>query len=196
MSARDKIIVLKTFKHGESDLIVHGLNPHGIRLSFFARGGLKSRKRFAGGVLEPTHYIEITYKPSSNPEGEGLHTLLEAQVIREFTGLRTDYDRLETALYLLRIVHRLSLQGGVDSEELFNLLGNALSVAEKSADLETLKVHFELKFLALQGVLPPEQEFSSWLKTPLARHELLREENVPWIREQSHERLRHYLGTY
>ncbi len=52
MTEQQKILVLRTYKHGESDLIVHALNSLGASMSFIAKGGLKSRKRFAGGVEE------------------------------------------------------------------------------------------------------------------------------------------------
>src|SRR3954464_7988161 len=111
-TAKDKIIVLKTYKHGESDLVVHGLNPLGARMNFFARGAMKSRKRFAGGILEPTHYLEVGYKPgTSHDGGDPLHSLLDANLIREFPKLRNNYERLEGALYLLRLVHKLGQQG-------------------------------------------------------------------------------------
>jgi DNA repair protein RecO len=196
VSAREKIIVLKTFKHGESDIIVHGLNPLGARMNFFARGGYKSKKRFAGGILEATHYIEVTYKPGALADEDPLHTLLEASMIREFAKLRTDYGRLEAALYLVKVVHKLGQQGVVDSPELFNLLGNALAAAETSQNLDKLKFHFELKLLAAQGVLPGEEQFLPWLKTSLAHHEKLqaKPEDWRWLQSQAHDHLRQYLG--
>ncbi|NJL26056.1 MAG: DNA repair protein RecO [Calothrix sp. SM1_5_4] len=196
MTAKEKIIVLKTFKHGEADLIVHGLNHDGARMSFFARGGLKSRKRFGGGLLEATHYIEVTYKVSRAEEAEPLHTLIEAQMLREFPKLRTHYDRLEAALYILKLVHKMGQHGVIDSPDLFNLLGNALAAAETSSDLEKLKLHFELKVLAGQGVLPHEEAYRPWILTSLARHEQIASpgEDRRRIQAQVHDHLRHYLG--
>lgn len=198
MTAKEKILVLKTFKHGESDIIVHGLNAVGARMNFFARGGLKSRKRFAGGLLEPTHYIEVTYKVSSSQDADPLHTLLEAQLIREFPKIRTDYDRLEAALHMLKLVHKLGQQGVIDSPELFNLLGNALQAAETSRDLTTLRAHFELKLMAAQGVLPIEDGYQVWLGTSLAKHEQIAAapEERTRVHAQVHEHLRHYLGVW
>lgn len=196
MTQKERILVLKTFKHGESDLIVHGLNSLGARINFFARGGLKSRKRFAGGILEATHYIEVTYKVSTSNEGDPLHSLLEAQLIREFSRLRTDYNRLETALHMLKLVHKLGQQGVVDSPDLFNLLGNALQAAETSRDLDLLRAHFELKLMATQGVLPPDAGHRDWLNTSLSKHELIQaapEERVR-VHAQVLEHLRTYLG--
>jgi DNA repair protein RecO (recombination protein O) len=198
MTKTEKILVLRAFKHGESDLVVHGLNALGARLNFIAKGGLKSRKRFAGGILEPTHYIEVTYKVrGESGDSEPLHLLLEARLVREFSGLRTDYARLEAALYMLQLVHKLGQHGVVDAPELFNLLGNALQAAETSRHLENLKLQFELKLLAAQGVLPGHEAFTPWLKTGLAQHEELRSEGGErqWLVSQAHAHLRHYLGS-
>lgn len=194
MIQKEKILVLRTFKHGESDLVVHGLNPLGARMNFFARGGLKSRKRFAGGILEPTHYLEVTYKVGNSNEGDPLHTLQEAHLIREFPRLRTDYQRLETALHLLKVVHKLGQQGVIDSPDLFNLLGNALSAAETSPELEKLKIHFEVKLLAAQGVLPHDDDFVPWLRANLSQHAQVNSPEWAWVQQQVHEHLRHYLG--
>lgn len=196
MNRKERIFVLKTFKYGESDLVVHGLNMQGARMSFLAKGGLKSRKRFAGGVLEPTHYIEVTFKERYSNDADPMHTLLEAQLLREFAKLRTDYDRLELSLRMLQLVHRLGQAGVVDSPDLFNLLGNALQAAETSENLEQLKLQFELKLLASQGVLPHEPEFTLWLEVNLSQHaEIKCEPQVRnWISSQVHTHLDHYLG--
>ena len=197
MNAKEKILVLRTFKHGESDIVVHGLNPLGARMNFFARGGMRSRKRFAGGVLEATHYIEVTYKARPAQDNDPLHTLLEATLIREFPKLRTHYDRLDAALYLLRIVSKLGQQGTVDSPDLFNLLGNALKAAEDSGNLENLKLQFELKLLAAQGILPGDEAFAPWIQSSLAQHEELRADGPQrhWLVTQAHSHLKHYLGS-
>jgi DNA repair protein RecO (recombination protein O) len=196
MTLKEKILVLKKFKYGEADVVVHGLNPLGARMNFFARGGMKSRKRFAGGILEPTHYIEVTYKVGSGNDGDPLHSLLEAHLVREFPKLRTDYDRLEAALGLLNLVHRLGQQGVVDSPELFNLLGNALAAAETSTNLENLKLQFELKLLNAQGVLPHDSAFAPWLQASMAAHGEIKIDNRERQRliAEAHAHLRHYLG--
>jgi DNA repair protein RecO (recombination protein O) len=194
---KEKILVLRLVKYGESDLIVHGLNTLGARMNFFVRGGAKSRKRFPGGILEPTHYLEVGYRQGSANEGDPLHSLLEAQLIREFPKLRTDYKRLDVALNLLKLVGKLSQQGVIDSPDLFNLLGNTLAAAETSNDLDKLKVHFELKLLANQGILPGETLFKNWLSAGIAQHEQIPAEGADrrWVEEQVHAHLRQYLGT-
>lgn len=195
MNANEKILVLRSFKHGESDLIVHGLNTQGARIGLIAKGGAKSRKRFSGGVLEATNYIEVTYRVAPARDTDPLHFLVEAHIVREFPGLRRDYDRLNAALYLLKLISKISAAGVVDSPETFNLLGNALAAAETSANIDRLKVHFEIKLLAAQGVLPHDEQFLPWIHTALAKHEAIacRDEDWQWVVAQVHEHLRTYL---
>jgi DNA repair protein RecO (recombination protein O) len=170
---KEKVIILRMIKHGDSDLILHALNRQGARMGFFARGGAKSRKRFGGGVLEPTHYVEVSYRERKSADGEPLHTLMEAQLIQGFEKLRTGYDRLQAALYFLKISGKLAQEGTVDSHESFDLLGNALKAAETTNQIDRLKLHFEIKVLAQQGVLPPFPIAESWTHHPLKEHESL-----------------------
>ena len=66
---QDRFIILKKMKYGESDLIIHALSSAGTKKSFIARAALKSKKRFGGGVLEPSHFVKLTYKPGKSEVG-------------------------------------------------------------------------------------------------------------------------------
>lgn len=191
---QEKIIVLRTIRHGESDLIIHGLAPNGAKIGFFARSALKSKKRFGGGVLEPTHYIQVQYKASRSEEG--LHILEEAQLLQSFSALRKNYDRLETALYLLSLVDRVSKEGDLHSEGLFNLLGHALIACETTKNLSLLRLHFQIKFLAHQGVLSAVENSTAFLRAKLQEHEgvQIEEQNIPKLRSQIQYFLESYLG--
>ncbi len=169
---RERIIVLKKTVYRDSDLIIRGLNSQGTRLSFIAPGALKSRRRFGGGVLEPTHFIEVIYQWGSKA---ALPRLLEAQVLKEFQGLRRSYDLIQMGLYLLELVDRVSHDGLQHGEDLFNLLGHglhALSQLEEST-LSLFRLQFLLKFLFQQGVLHQEAWMDLFLRTPLKDHATL-----------------------
>jgi DNA repair protein RecO (recombination protein O) len=191
--------VLKTIKYGEADLVVHALNAQGARQHFFARGALRSRKRFGGGVLEPTHYLEMTYKESRRVSDDGaMHDLQEARVIREFAGLRTDYERLRAALHFVKLIHAWGKEGVVDSPELFHLLGNALQATETSQDLHRLRVHFEVRLLASQGVIPHEEALRPWLVAPIEDHAALEvsEDLSLWTQAFTKRHLEHYVASF
>lgn len=185
---REKIIVLKTFPFSESDLILRGLNSSGLKMSFIAKGALKSKRVFSGGVLEPCSFIELEYRASKN----SLYRISQAWFLRDFRGLRAGYNRLTLALYFVRLAEHFSTEGGEDSSrELFNLLGNALIEAESSAHLENLKLFFQVKLLFLQGVLPDPEEYSSILNCALKEHQSFKQNTDLLLK--SKEALNHYM---
>lgn len=129
-----------------------------------ARGALKSRKRFGGGLLEPTHYIEgIVRKPRSV---DGLAVLEDARLLENFAGLRQDYDRLNLALRFVEMVDRSSPGG--EFAGIFNLLGHALKALASGAPIERIEIQFELKFLRLHGVLENEGWMQAYLSKAFA----------------------------
>lgn len=193
---QDKVFILKKIRYGDTDLILQALNPRGARLSLFARAALKSKKRFGGGVLEPTHYVHILYddKSSSARNEPPLHALKEASLLEGFDSLRTDYERIETGLHFVQLISDVVREGDVDSPELFNLLGNALRAAGMSQRLSLLRIHFEVKLLANQGVLPHEAEELLLLHAPVSEHQKLSLADTDWRRVQG--RVRRVLAEY
>lgn len=143
-----------------------------------ARGALKSKKRFGGGVLEPSHHVKLTYQDKE--EKNQLNILEEAQLINGFSAIRKDYDLLEHALHTLDCIYRVSQEGDQISQDLYNLLGHNLKNLSKEniildLDLPILKLQFYLKFLSEQGVLQLESWMAPYLKVSMADHERLRE---------------------
>ncbi len=190
---KDRFIILRKIKYSEADLILHALSPQGEKLSFIARGALKSKKRFGGGVLEPSHFVAFTYKQAAE-EGQ-LNVLQEATLINDFPGIRKDYDHLELALHVLECVSKVSQEGDKSSEFLFNLLGHTLKAIETAQDPLVLKMHFYLKFLLQQGVVNAEAWMAPFLKTNLAdTNQLLSHRQV--VDEELYnveQMVRHYL---
>ena len=166
MLIKERIIILKNQAFSESDLIVRGLNQKGCQLSFIAKGALKSKKRFSGGVLEPSSYIQAEYRPSKS----SLHNLQSAWFLDDFLKLRTNYQKLNLALDFLKLISKVSQEGTEDTEELFHLLGNALKQAETSPQLDNLKICFQIKLLFGQGVLPEELSLKEVLSKTLREH--------------------------
>lgn len=167
----EKALILKTIKHMDTNLIVHAINTQGAKLNLFAKAAVKSKKRFGGAVLEPLNFVQLVYRPGkSDGEAESLGLLKEASFVSSFPKIRTDYDRLELAFYFVKLILKLAQPDALDNEALFNLFGHALKNLETSSDLKKLKVQFELKLLALQGVLPKLDNSDELLKVPLAEH--------------------------
>lgn len=170
---QEKAICLTKTKYGESDLILKFLTARGDVFSAIARSALRSQKRFGGGVLEPIHYMQISVERRDiSLEDERLSILNEAKLIDDFAGLKTDYDRLQLGLHFVRLVAQVAREGDLH-REIFNLLGHALKCAEVTKHLSILQSQFNVKFLHLQGVLPPEDKYRSLLRTSLKNHQLL-----------------------
>lgn len=168
---QERFIILKKIKYGEADLIIHGLSQSGAKKTFMARSALKSKKRFGGGVLEPSHYVLLTYKEALS-EGQ-MHTLNEASLIDDFKGLRSDFDKLEFALFILNCAGHVSQEVDYDSQFLFNLVGHSLRQLGEVKNLKLFKLHFFLKFLFQQGVIQIEEWMTPFLKTNMQDSQLL-----------------------
>ena len=174
---QDQFIILRKIKYGESDLILHALSSAGSKYSFIARGALKSKKRFGGGILEPSHYVTLTYKDQK--EDGKLRILHEAILLDDFKALRTDFDKLDFALFALNCASVVSQEGDMHSDFLFNLLGHTLRTTGTSINLPALKLHFCLKFLYQQGVISIEPWMTAFLKFNIGEQsELLKTENL------------------
>jgi len=173
MDFKAPFFVLKKLRYMESDLIIHALSAGGEKFSFLARGALKSKKRFGGGVLEPTHQALFTYqKPFGSSE---LHLLKEAQIIQDFVAIRRSYETLEFALQVINCIEKVSQQGDSNSEVLYNLLGHTLKSIETTEYLDILKVQFYLKFMMQQGVLTLEPWMGPFLKAQIQNHHELKD---------------------
>ncbi len=161
---RLKAFVLRRSLYRDSDLIVTFLTSQGSKLSLLARGAVKSKKRFGGGVLEPTHLVEIEY---TKPTSEGrLGMLVEAQILESFVDVRSDYDRLMVGLRCVESVTRVAQEGDVHSQSLFQLLGRALFDLQYTKDLAKFEVQFELQLQHQQGELLEAPWMNSYLKNP------------------------------
>ncbi len=159
---QDLFIILKKTKYGEADLIIHALGSNGAKTSFIAKSALKSKKRFGGGILEPLHFVNFTYREKQ--DSTQMKTLSEATLIEDFREIRSSYDKLELAFFILSCVSKVSLEGDQHSEFLFNLTGHSLRAVAKSTNPETLKLQFCLKFLYQQGVISLEPWMNIFLK--------------------------------
>lgn len=197
MQVKDRVFILKKSRYGDADLILHALNSKGERLNLFARSALKSKKRFGGGVLEPTHFINVLYEEKKTRSDNALFTLKEASLIEDFEGLRTDYGKLEVALHLIQIVHQVSREGDVHADEIFNLLGNGLRAAETSTAPQKLKTHFEVKLLNHHGVLDVQEEEATLLRAPVSEHEKAELTEDQWraVSTRTQRTLREFLPT-
>lgn len=189
MIKKEKVIILNTHTYSDSDLIIKAINSEGALLSFIAKGAKRSKKRFPGGVLEPTHFIDCVYKESKR-EG-GLAFLNEANLLDGFPGIRDDYDKIEFAMYVLKTIEKISQEGECGSESLFNIIGNTLKAVETTENIKFLRLFFESKVLKQQGVIPEELAGLKILNYQIRNHNQIASEIKFDINDQASQ---HYAG--
>lgn len=134
--------------------MVYALDSQGDKKHFLARGALKSKKRFGGGVLESMNHAELQFE--DRKEKTEFVPLNDARLLDGFEGIRKDYDRLNTGLIMVRDVFQMAVEGSQDNFAMYNLLGNALKKLETTTDAPLLLLHFRIKLLFYAGYLPNE----------------------------------------
>lgn len=167
---RFRALILRTIKWGESDLIIHLLTDRGERKGAIAKGALRSKKRFGGGVLEPFHLIGGQLKSSLSKGQDRLSILCEAELLEDFAAIREQYEKIELAAHFLKVIARVTREGDHPDPRVFELLGHGLTALAERQNLILIQQVFEIKLLWLLGVLPLELQASPLLA--LSLHEV------------------------
>ncbi len=141
---RTQAIVLRRTDYGESDRILQLITPLGKR-SAMARGVRKPRSKLAGGV-ELLAESEVLLRPG---KGE-LMVLSSARMVTFYREILSDYDRLQFAYEVLKLVARASEY--IDSADWFMITHEVLvGLDDKTTNLALTKAWFYLQYAALMG---------------------------------------------
>lgn len=160
---KSEFIIISSRVFKEIDLIIKGISHERGILIFQARGAIKSKKRFGGGSLESFCYSELCYEL---PKKEGSwNQLKESKLIEGFEGIRSNYQKLESAFRVLGYLDKLDfLEDSNHSSPLFYLLGHTLRAYNSQSDWIRIETQFIAKFLYEQGVLDLSNNNNDMLK--------------------------------
>ncbi len=147
---KTEAIVLRYRRLGEADRIVSLLTPHRGKIDVVARGVLRSRSKLAGH-LEPGTHLEVALAA-----GRSMDIVTQAHGIDSFAALRDDLDRLSTAMYVLELADRLTVEHA-DAHALYGHLHTALIRLARGDGLQLVARTYELAILDATGFRP---EFS------------------------------------
>lgn len=96
-------LVLKTYKLGEADRILHLYSPeHGP-----VRAVAKSAAKASSGYAAKTQVFN--YCDLQLAKGKELDTLLQAKLIEDFRALRTDYDAMSLGYFMLEVLDHIAV---------------------------------------------------------------------------------------
>ena len=147
-------VVLRSFRFGEADRVLHLYTLDRGRVGAVAKGVRKTKSRF-GGRLEPLSHVELVLHQGS---GE-LHTVTGASLIRSHDRARAEPYRLSAGLIGLEAMLRLYTEQEAN-ERAFLALTRFLDALDETpprssrAGLDPLALSFQLKLLWLSGYLP------------------------------------------
>lgn len=143
-SERLQAIVLRRTDYGEADRILHLLTPRGRR-SVIAKGVRREKSKLAGGI-ELFALCDVVVR-----RGRGELGLLTSARLQAFYGsILADYDRMQFAYQVLKLVARASEQ--VDEPEWFEVTRQVLEQLHQPAtDRRLVETWFFLHYAALLG---------------------------------------------
>jgi DNA repair protein RecO (recombination protein O) len=149
-SVKTEGIVLRSFRYGEADRILHLYTPNRGRLSAIAKGVRRARSRF-GGRLEPFFRLQLVlYEGRSD-----MLTVTSAETLAGHRHLREDGRALDSASRACDAVGRLFDDGDPHSG-VYHLLANELTLldADPSKATRANALAFRLKLLLAAGFAP------------------------------------------
>lgn len=144
----DQALVLSAVDFGEADRVVTLFTRAHGRLSAFAAGARKSRRRFAGALEAGTHLsarLVATRGDTCRLDG--------VDVIKSFHRLRDDLPRIARALYCLELCRELT-RDHQPHEALFDALAHYLGLLDENRAGPTSVLKFELDALQYTGFMP------------------------------------------
>ena len=148
-------VVLRSFRFGEADRVLHLYTAGRGRIGAIAKGVRKTKSRF-GARLEPFSHVELMLHQGS---GE-LHTVTGASLVDAHRPTREDTYRLSVGLVGAEAMLRLFVEEE-QNERAFEALTRFLSASDAipagtggSAAHDPLALAFQLKLLWLSGYVP------------------------------------------
>jgi DNA repair protein RecO (recombination protein O) len=148
-------VVLRSFRLGEADRVLHVYTLRRGRIGAVAKGVRRTKSRF-GGRLEPFSYVELVLH-----QGRGeLQTVTGASILESHARVREDAYRLAVGLIGLETMLRLFPEQE-PNERAFTALVRFLAALDQVSAvprprpaLDGLGLAFQLKLLWLSGYLP------------------------------------------
>lgn len=141
-------VVLSTVDYSDADRLVTLFTTHRGKLTAFAAGARKSKRRFAG-ALQPLTLLRVHLV-----ERRGDTFRLDgAEIVETFPAIRRDLPRIARALYCLELCREL-VRDREPHPALFSQLADYLRQLDAGVAGPSSVIAFELEALAQAGLMP------------------------------------------
>jgi DNA repair protein RecO (recombination protein O) len=154
-SYQTEAVVLRSFRLGEADRVLHLYTLAHGRVGAVAKGVRKTKSRF-GGRLEPLSHVEVALHRGASD----LQTVTGVDLVRSHHEAREDYARLSIGLIGAEAMLRLFTEEEGNPRafqaltRFLDVLDEATPGADARPELDPLALAFQLKLLWLAGYLP------------------------------------------
>lgn len=143
-----RAVVLSTVDFGEADRVVTFLTEEHGRLSAFANGARKSKRRFAG-ALEPFTLLKATLVETRGD----VYRLDAVEILDSYGPLREEIGRIARASYAVELMKELCREKEAQPQ-LFLLLNRFLWALARENAAGLALFRFELLSLEIAGLMP------------------------------------------
>lgn len=141
---RTNAIILRRTNYGEADRIIQILTPSG-KMSVMVKSARREKSRLAGGI----ELFAICDLVINVGQGE-LGILTSARMIKFYSEILKDYDRLQFAYRVIKVVS--SASESTDVPDWYDVLSGVLNgLGQPKMSLELIKTWFFLRYSMLIG---------------------------------------------
>lgn len=143
-----KGIVIKETQYNDNDKILTVFTDELGKISCMAKGAKKTNS----SLLAPCQFL--VYSEFVLYKGTSFYHINSAEIIDTFYNLRIDYDKLNIAYDITKVLMQ-SICEGEESKEVLSLFLNTMFVIEnKDIPAKQIETIFKLKLLSLLGYMP------------------------------------------
>lgn len=144
----DQAIVLSRIDYAERDRILTLLTRNHGKVSVLAKSVRGQKSRLAGGT-ELLSTSDVTYIEGKSE----LKPLTGARLINHYGSITADLQRMQIAFEALKIVNKLSEEGG--GQEYFDSLATLFaSLDDSTYDIRLIQIWFGIQLLSRAGTMP------------------------------------------
>ena len=142
-------IVLRSINFAESSKIVTFYSPQFGKIKGIAKGARSAKSKFGSSLEIFSHIVLVFYQKKTD-----IQLISQCDLKNPFLNIRNDLVKTAYASYFIELINK-TIEGAQDSEQIFDLIINALTTLETTnVEPEVLAHFFEVRLLKMLGCIP------------------------------------------
>ncbi len=142
-------IVLRSINFAESSKIVTFYSPQFGKIKGIAKGARSTKNKFGSSLEIFSHIVLVFYQKKTD-----IQLVSQCDLKNPFLNIRDDLIKTAYGSYFIELINK-TIEGGQESEQIFDLILNALITLETTGvEPEVLAHFFEIRLLKMLGCIP------------------------------------------